>query len=262
MQIVLSILQLLGWLLFATIVIVAVGMFFALFYPLKYVIDIYWIDEKRAKFQTHWLFYLFRAKISYGDDLIYGEIHYFGQKKVFSLDLTEKEDDSSESKEKKAKEPKETSDEGIISKIKGMIERIKEVYPKLKKIFTDEKNKDAVIHLKKEIIYLVKVLLPKKSKMDAMFSIGAPDLTGQAFGILACFPVMYQKEWKLIPDFESEDIYFKGSFWGKGKVYGYHIFGIILRIVFDKNCRRLYTIINRFINWFKKSKQTEGDING
>ena len=262
MQIVLSVLQLLGWLLFATIVIVVVGMFFALCYPLKYVIDIHWLDEKRAKFQTHWLFYLFRAKIYYGDDLIYGEIHYFGKKKVFSFDLTEKEEDSSKTKEKKVNESKDTSGEGIISKIKGMIERIKEVYPKLKKILADEKNKEAVTHLKKEAVYLIKVLLPKKSKMDAVFSAGAPDLTGQIFGILACFPAMYQKEWKLIPDFESEEMYFKGCFWGKGKVYGYQIMGIIIRIVFDKNCRRLYTIINRFINWFKKSKQMEGNING
>lgn len=261
MQIVLSILQLLGWLLLALIVILVAGLLFALFYPLKYLIDIQWIDEKRAKFQTHWLFYLFRAKISYLDDLIDGEVHYFGKKKVFSFDLTEKED-CSESKEKEVKKPKETADEGIISKIKGMIERIKEVYPKLKKIFLDEKNKDAVTHLKKEVMYLVKVMLPKKSKMDAVFSIGSPDLTGQVFGILACFLVLYHKEWKLIPDFESEDIYFKGSIFGKGKVYGYQLLGVILRIVFDKNCRRLYTIINRFMKWFKKSKQTEDNING
>lgn len=261
MQIVLSILQLLGWFLLVVIAIAVLGLLFVLFYPMKYLIDIHWMEEKRAKFQMHWMFYLFRAKVSYGDDLVYGEVHYFGKKKVFSFDLTGKEDPS-ESKEKKVKKPKETADESIISKIKGMIERIKEVYPKLKKILADEKNKDAVLHLKKEVVYLVKVLLPKKSKMDAVFSIGAPDLTGQAFGILACFPVMYQKAWKLIPDFEAEDIYFKGSFWGKGNVYGYQIFGIILRIVFDKNCRRLYTIINRFIKWFKKSKQTEGNING
>ena len=239
MQIVLSILQFLGWLLLAAIFIAVLGVLLALFYPAKYLVDIHWLDEKRAKFQICWLFY----------------------KKTFSFDLTEKNEDE-ESKEEKTKEKKETSDEGIVSKIKGMIERIKVSYPKLKKILTDEKNKEAVTHLKNEFIYLLKVLLPKKSKVDAAFSIGSPDTTGQLFGILACFPAMYQKNWRILPDFESEDIYFKGTIWSKGRIYGFQIAGIILRIVFDKNCRRLYTIINKFIKWMKNSDNAEGKING
>ena len=148
--------------------------------------------------------------------------------------------------------------ESIISKIKGIIERIREVYGKIKKILSDEKNQEAVTHIKNEIIYLIKILLPKKSKIDAVFSTGSPDTTGQVFGILACFPSFYHKDWKLLPDFEADDAYFKGSFWGKGKVYGYQIVGIILRILFDKNCRRLYTIINKFLKWMKKDEKSEG----
>lgn len=263
MQIVLSILQFLGWTLVAMLLIVLITLLIILFHPVRYLVDIHWLEEQWAKFQAHWFFHLIRVKISYGDDLVYGEIHLFWKKITFSFDLTEKnEDDTPEKKEKKIKEPKESSEEGIISKIKGMIERIKEAYPKLKKIFTDEKNKEAVTHLKKEILYLLKVLLPKKSKINAAFSTGSPDTTGQAFGILALFPSMYQKTWKIIPDFESDELYFKGTIWGKGRIYGCEIVGIILRIVFDKNCRRLYTIINRFINWFKKSNKAEENVNG
>ena len=95
-----------------------------------------------------------------------------------------------------------------------------------------------------------------------MFSTGSPDTTGQAFGILACFPAMYQENRKIIPDFTSDDLYFKGTIWGKGRIYGYEIVGILLRILFDKNCRRLYTIINRFIKWLKVSEKAEDNING
>ena len=259
MQIVLSILQFLGWTLLAVVIILLLAILIILFHPVRYLVNIHWLEEQWAKFQAHWLFYLIRAKVTYGDDLVYGEIHLFWKKITFSFDLTERKEDEPSKKEKKTKD---SSGEGIISKIKGMIERIKLAYPKLKKIWNDEKNKEAVTHLKNECICLIRVLLPKKSKIDASFSTGSPDTTGQAFGILACFPMMYQKNWKIISDFESDELYFKGTLWGKGRIYGYEIVGIILRIVFDKNCRRLYTMIDRFMKWFKKSNKAEGNING
>ena len=258
MQIVLSILQFLGWTLLAVVLLLLLVVFIILFHPVRYLVNIHWLDEQWAKFQAHWLFRLIRAKVTYADDLVYIEIHLFWKKITFSFDLTEQKEDSS----KKEKKPKDSSDEGIISKIKGMIERIKLAYPKLKKIWNDEKNKEAVAHLKNEGICLMRVLLPKRSKIDAAFSTGSPDTTGQVFGILACFPMMYQKDWKILPDFEGDKLYFKGTLWGKGRIYGYEIVGIILRIVFDKNCRRLYTMINRFMKWFKKSNKAEGNING
>ena len=262
MQIVLSILQFFWGTLLALLFLLVLLLLILLFHPVRYLVNIHWLEEQWAKFQAYWFFKWIQVKISYRDDLISGEIQLFWKKKTFSYDLTEKKEKDLEEKEVKPKEPKEKSDEGIISKIKGMIERIKEAYPKLKKIFTDEKNKDAVNHLKDELIYLLKVLLPKKSTINAAFSTGSPDTTGQAFGILACFPSMYQKNWKILPDFESDELYLKGTIWGKGRIYGFEIIGIILRIVFDKNCRRLYTIINRFLKWLKKSDKAEGNING
>lgn len=261
MQIVLSILGFLGWALLIILLIVLVAILIILFHPLTYLVDIHWMEEQKAKAHAHWLFHFIRAKVSYADDLLYGEFYIFGKKSSFSHDFSEK-DDTDKTDKKSVKTSKETSNEGIIPKIKGMIERIKEAYPRLKKMFEDERNQEAVNHLKKELIILVQALLPKKSKIDAVFSTGSPDTTGQAFGILACFPAVYHKDWKIIPDFTSEEIYLKGTIWGKGKIYGYKLIGIILRIIFDKNCRRLYTISNKFINWFKNSKKPEGKLNG
>ena len=263
MQIVLLILQILGWLLLAALFIVILALLILLFHPVRYLVNIHWLEEKWAKFQTHWLFHFIRVKVSYADDLIHGEIHIFTKTITFSYDLTEEKEKELKEKEDKVKGPKEKSDESIISRIKGMIERIKEVYTKIKKILEDEKNKEAIQHLKNELFYFFKVILPKKSKIDAAFSTGSPDTTGQLFGILACFPAMYQKNWKIIPDFTSEDLYLKGTIWGKGRIYGCELIGIIFRIVFDKKCRRLYTIINRFMKWYKKSdNKAEGNING
>ena len=289
MHIVLSILEVLGWSLLILLLFVLLLLLLVLFCRLRYKLEGEWLEEKWASVKAHWFFHLIRAKVSYGDDLIYGEIYIFWKKITFSFDLTIKKDKSEVETEeideevvdddlsnaghmdvrrveekvvgtetatelrgeaepwtKRESETEQQEDvlseeqqESIVSKIKGIIERIKEVYPRIKKILTDEKNKEAVKHLKDEIIYLIKIFLPKKSKIDAVFSTGAPDTTGQLFGVLACFPAMHQKDWKLLPDFQAEDAYFKGIFWGKGWIALYQIVGIILRIVFDKNCRRL-----------------------
>ena len=145
MQIVLSILQVLGWTLLAIVFILVLAIVILLFHPVRYLVNIHWLEEQWAKFQAHWFFHLIRVKISYKDDLVYGEVNLFWKKITFSFDVTEKKADEEKVDEKPEKKPKQTAEEGIISKIKGMIERIKEVYPKLKKILTDEKNKDAVV---------------------------------------------------------------------------------------------------------------------
>ena len=319
MSIVLSILQVIGWVLLVVLLLVLFVLLVLLFCPVRYFVEGEWLEEKWAKAKIHWLLHLIGVKVSYGDELIYGEFWIFSKKKTFSVDLTKKEDEAEEVTDDEAdvfvrdveEKPVEVAEpvkeiatekvigtesvaelrgevkddipnntlndtledndnredleadisdekvESIISKIKGIIERIREVYSKIKKILSDEKNQEAVAHIKNEIIYLIKILLPKKSKIDAVFSTGSPDTTGQLFGILACFPGFYHKEWKLLPDFEADDAYFKGSFWGKGRIYGYQIVGIILRILFDKNCRRLYTIINKFLKWMKKDEKSE-----
>lgn len=256
MSVVLSILQMMGWILLVVLLLLLLVLLVLLFCPVRYLVEGEFLEQKWAKAKVHWLLHLIGVKVSYGDDLIYGEFWIFWKKKTFSVDLTDKTETPKEQVVKKETVSDEKG-ESIISKIKGIIERIREVYAKIKKILTDEKNQKAVTHIKNEIVYLIKILLPKKSKIDAVFSTGSPDTTGQIFGILACFPAFYHREWKLLPDFEADDAYFKGSFWGKGRVYGYQFVGIILRIIFDKNCRRLYTIINKFIKWMKKGEKSE-----
>ena len=322
MSVVLSILQVIGWILLVVLVLLLVVLLILLFCPFRYLVEGDWQEEKWARFKAHWLFHLLRAKISYGDDLIYGEIAILWKKITFSHDFTKKEEEAedildesveeiqdevfesekisnekvigTETAEELRGEVIETEEdihsnlenesdkesdsdvdfeneedlledellseeqkESIVSKIKGIIERIKEVYPRIKAILTDEQNQDAVKHIKDEVVYLIKILLPKKSKVNAVFSTGSPDTTGQLFGILALFPAMYHKNWNLVPDFQSDDAYFKGTFWGKGWIAVYQLVGIILRILFDKNCRRLYTNINRFLKWIKKEDKSQ-----
>jgi len=61
--------------------------------------------------------------------------------------------------------------------------------------------------------------------------------------ILAIFPVGYRNHWNIIPDFTAEEFYAEADFTVHGRIFGVQILALALRIILDKNCRRLY---NRF----------------
>lgn len=128
---------------------------------------------------------------------------------------------------------------------KDKSEKIKNCIYKLKREYSDERNKAAFLHLKKELFIILKRICPRRLKLTMVYSTGSPDTTGILLGILACFPVGYTNRWQITPDFESEKSYAKGSFDIKGHVIVISILAATLRILFDKNCRRLYNRISR-----------------
>lgn len=128
---------------------------------------------------------------------------------------------------------------------KDKSEKIKTSIDKLKREYSDERNKAAFLHLKKELFIILKRICPRRLKLTMVYSTGSPDTTGISLGILACFPVGYTNRWRITPDFESEKPYAKGSFDIKGHVIVISILAATLRILFDKNCRRLYNKISR-----------------
>lgn len=128
---------------------------------------------------------------------------------------------------------------------KDKSEKIKNCIYKLKREYSDERNKAAFLHLKKELFIILKRICPRRLKLTMVYSTGSPDTTGISLGILACFPVGYTNRWRITPDFESEKPYAKGSFDIKGCVIVISILAATLRILFDKNCRRLYNRISR-----------------
>ena len=255
MDIVLFILSILIILLIVAVALALIVILIVLFSPCTYIVEGDIHDTPWIKARGFWLLHLVSARVTYEDKLVYGVVRILWKTKRFSYDLTEtKEEENQEDEAQKKK--KESSNP--IEKIKDLVEKIKIAYPRLKKIFTDDRNKQAVLRLKNELIYFVKILLPKKSRMHAEFSTGAPDTTGQFCGVIALFPVMYQRSWELRPDFAAEEPYFKGDFWARGRLYLYQIIGMILRIIFDKNCRRMYTMIDRLNKSIKKTNIQEG----
>ncbi len=165
-------------------------------------------------------------------------------------DVVEPEDFDEPEDWEKAEEPREN----IMDRIRGMIERIRGIndriwgmidtiraaVSKVLELIRDEQNQAAARHLKKELFYLLKRLLPSRCKISARFSAGAPDRTGQALGVIAMFPYAYRNQWVLTPDFTADAAYVKGEAHLSGHLFLFCPAGILIRILKDRNCRRLY----------------------
>lgn len=146
---------------------------------------------------------------------------------------------------------------GIWQKLKQRLKQLKYFFQKLKYNITHfrekaeeisqmlqaEDNRAAFCKLKENLFSLLKYLSPKKSKLDLKYSAGPPDITGKLLGVLALFPAGYKNNWNIIPDFVSEEAYLETDFDFRGHLYGIQILVLLLGIVLDKNCQKLYNKI-------------------
>lgn len=272
-----TILKVLGIILLVVLALILTALLCVLFVPVKYrAVGSFDNTDIRAKAHASWLFHLFALHIEYAQESD-GYIRFaFVKKKLFDNYETLDDDDMEEATktETEDKVSENTGDESKISadenqhikqqtklthqktykkphkkshkkQFKDKSEKIKNCIYKLKREYSDERNKAAFLHLKKELFIILKRICPRRLKLTMVYSTGSPDTTGISLGILACFPVGYTNRWRITPDFESEKPYAKGSFDIKGHVIVISILAATLRILFDKNCRRLYNRISR-----------------
>lgn len=272
-----TILKVIGIILLVVLALILTALLCVLFVPVKYrAVGSFDNTDIRAKAHVSWLFHLFALHIEYAQETD-GYIRLaFVKKKLFdnyeALDDDDMDDAAKTETEDKVSEntgdePKISADENQHIKqqtkpthqkmykkphkkshkkqFKDKSDKIKNCIYKLKREYSDERNKAAFSHLKKELFIILKRICPRRLKLTMVYSTGSPDTTGISLGILACFPVGYTNRWRITPDFESEKPYAKGSFDIKGHVIVISILAATLRILFDKNCRRLYNRISR-----------------
>lgn len=272
-----TILKVIGIILLVVLALILTALLCVLFVPVKYrAVGSFDNTDIRAKAHVSWLFHLFALHIEYAQETD-GYIRLaFVKKKLFDnyealddddMDEAAKTETEDKVSENTGDEPKISADENQHIKqqtkpthkktykkphkkshkkqFKDKSEKIKNCIYKLKREYSDERNKAAFSHLKKELFIILKRICPRRLKLTMVYSTGSPDTTGILLGILACFPVGYTNRWRITPDFESEKPYAKGSFDIKGHVIVISILAATLRILFDKNCRRLYNRISR-----------------
>lgn len=279
-----TILKVIGIILLVVLALILTALLCVLFVPVKYrAVGSFENTDIRAKAHVSWLFHLFALHIEYADETD-GYIRLaFVKRKLFDdadsdyendekaaeasdddvMDEAAKTETEDKVSENTGDEPKISADENQHIKqqtklthqktykkphkkqFKDKSDKIKNCIYKLKREYSDERNKAAFSHLKKELFIILKRICPRRLKLTMVYSTGSPDTTGISLGILACFPFGYTNRWRITPDFESENPYAKGSFDIKGHVVVISILAATLRILFDKNCRRLYNRISR-----------------
>jgi len=279
-----TILKVIGIILLVVLALILTALLCVLFVPVTYrAVGSFDNTDIRAKAHVSWLFHLFALHIEYAQETD-GYIRLaFVKRKLFDdadsdyendekaaeasdddvMDEAAKTETEDKVGENTGDEPKISADENQHIKqqtklthkktykkphkkqFKDKSEKIKNCIYKLKREYSDERNKAAFSHLKKELFIILKRICPRRLKLTMVYSTGSPDTTGISLGILACFPVGYTNRWRITPDFESEKPYAKGSFDIKGHVIVISILAATLRILFDKNCRRLYNRISR-----------------
>jgi hypothetical protein len=154
------------------------------------------------------------------------------------------DDDSENFAEDESNAPQKDT---IVQKIRrkwksltGKIKNIKKRIRKISRMLEDPVNKDAFSHIKRAVTGLLKCIMPSKLKLNVSYSTGSPDTTAQIFGILAMFPIGYTNRWNINPDFEAEEAYADGDMNIKGHFFIVQILILLLGVLFDKKCRRLY----------------------
>lgn len=108
---------------------------------------------------------------------------------------------------------------------------------KLKEIVTDTKNQYAVRRLWEELLYLLKHFGFRKIHAELTIALADPALTGQVLGVLCMMPFLYQYDFHIFPDFESESFYIRGSYDVKGRIQLIFLLVTAIRLLADKDIR-------------------------
>ena len=121
--------------------------------------------------------------------------------------------------------------------IQKRLTSFKEFVVKVKEIVTDTKNQYAVRRLWEELLYLLKHFGFRKIHTELTFALADPALTGQVLGILCMMPFLYQYDFHIFPDFESESYYIRGSYDVKGRIQLIFLLVTAIRLLADKDIR-------------------------
>ncbi len=143
---------------------------------------------------------------------------------------------------------------GWIMKVKAVwqtfvnaVRNIRQTIHRVRRLLQSERTKRAFTKLKTSLWKLLHILMPRRLKLNLEFSTGSPDTTAQLLGILAMFPVGYQNRWNVHPDFTADNAYADAEFDVKGRILGFSLLKLILGLVLDKDCQKLY-------NYFRNMK--------
>ncbi len=130
----------------------------------------------------------------------------------------------------------------IKSKFQNMhtkLHTIKDKLHKFKQDLTSPVNRRVAGHLWKELCYMLCQYKPGKIKADLTFSLADPAITGEVLGLISMLPHVYRYPYNIYADFQSDRLYIEGELMVQGKITGYVMVLILLRLFRDKECMQI-----------------------
>lgn len=125
--------------------------------------------------------------------------------------------------------------------IKNGTTTLKEQIADIKSLILEETNQNALRHLLQEFRYLLGRYAPRKVSGSILFSMGDPARTGKVLGNLSLLPFWSRYKVIVMPEFDSESFFVKGQICIKGHVRLWHVLVSGIRLIKDKNIRKLIT---------------------
>lgn len=132
-----------------------------------------------------------------------------------------------------------------VKKIWDFIVHLPQKFDKIKEVVTDAGNKNALSLTWRELRYLLRHFKFRKVHTDLEFSAGNPALTGQIFGGIAVIPAFYRYDMHIYPDFASDTFYVRGTFDIKGRIRLIHLLCSVIRLLKEKDVRRVLSQFQR-----------------
>ncbi len=125
----------------------------------------------------------------------------------------------------------------VKNNIQDKIKNVKEKITQLHELLTDEKNKEALRLIGKQLCYLWKHIKPKKLSAVCRFGFDDPSLTGQALAAASVLYPYYKNSIQLYPNFEQKILIGEG--YVKGRIRIFPMVLIIIRLWRNKQIRSM-----------------------
>ena len=131
-------------------------------------------------------------------------------------------------------------------KISSICDKMKGLYGKAryyKELFEKESTDNALVLLRDEVLYKLKVLKPSKYRMNMLYGFDDPALTGEITGVLSLVFLSSGKNVTFTPDFEQK--VFEGELFMKGGIKVITVLIILWKLYFNEDFREFYRAVRR-----------------
>ncbi len=199
-------------------------------------------EEAEGKLVVNAPLLLYRLKVEFKDGSLQYKFRVFG----FPVIKSGKE----EKKKKVIKKVKKKKPKGFFAKIKYTFDKfcvkIKKTWnnsKELKRLLEKDITKEALLDLKKEAGFFLRLFKPEKLKGYVEFGTGDPASTGQILGIISIFYFSLFPEIVLRPLFEEKR--FSAELFVKGRLSLWKMLGCLMRLYGNRKIKYVYKqIIN------------------